>query len=78
NGEAWTEHIANNGVTSVDPIATSTPARGRPLPRASWHRDPLKRHQKRYWDGTRWTAYVVDKGVVGFDETGLNDHILQP
>lgn len=34
---------------------------------ASWQPDPTKRHEQRWWDGTRWTDHVVDHGVAGVD-----------
>ena len=27
-----------------------------------WYPDPLRRHQLRYWDGTRWTSDAADDG----------------
>ncbi len=34
---------------------------------ASWHPDPMGRHQLRYWDGTAWTEHVSNNGVQGSD-----------
>jgi hypothetical protein len=34
---------------------------------ASWFPDPAGRHQLRYHDGTTFTSYVCDNGVVGVD-----------
>ncbi|MDP9464740.1 MAG: DUF2510 domain-containing protein [Actinomycetota bacterium] len=34
---------------------------------ASWHPDPMSRHQLRYWDGKIWTEHVSDNGVQGSD-----------
>lgn len=34
---------------------------------ARWERDPSGRHEYRYWDGTRWTEHVADRGVQGID-----------
>ena len=31
---------------------------------AGWYADPASRHENRYWDGTRWTAAVADRGVT--------------
>ena len=36
---------------------------------AAWHPDPLKRHEYRYWDGTRWTEQVSDAGEQSVDPT---------
>lgn len=29
----------------------------------SWHPDPLRRFDVRYWDGLRWTEHVLKKGL---------------
>ena len=34
---------------------------------AAWHPDPLGRHEFRYWDGTRWTEHVSDRGAASVD-----------
>jgi uncharacterized protein YxjI len=34
---------------------------------ASWHPDPMGRHQLRYWDGKAWTDHVSDNGVQATD-----------
>ena len=34
---------------------------------ATWHPDPLGRHELRWHDGSAWTARVSDAGDVGFD-----------
>ena len=34
---------------------------------ASWHPDPMGRHQLRYWDGNAWTDHVSDNGVQTTD-----------
>jgi len=34
---------------------------------ASWHPDPMGRHQLRYWDGLAWTDHVSDNGVQTTD-----------
>ena len=34
---------------------------------ADWYRDPLQRHELRYYDGTGWTAHVSDNGVTSTD-----------
>ncbi len=34
---------------------------------AAWYADPTRRHQLRYWDGTRWTEHVSDQGNTGTD-----------
>lgn len=32
-----------------------------------WAPDPLDRHQRRFWDGLRWTEHVSDNDVMSFD-----------
>jgi len=31
---------------------------------ADWYEDPRGQHQFRYWDGTAWTTFVADNGIV--------------
>ncbi len=33
-----------------------------------WHNDPSRRHELRWWDGSTWTSYVADEGVVTLDD----------
>ncbi len=33
-------------------------------PASGWHPDPTARHEHRYWDGSRWTDDVSDRGVA--------------
>lgn len=37
------------------------------LPPPEWLPDPTGRHQLRYWDGTRWSEHVSDRGVPSWD-----------
>lgn len=37
-------------------------------PRPSWHPDPLRRFEFRYWDGTRWTDHVSSGGRAEVDQ----------
>src|SRR4051812_41423274 len=37
---------------------------------AGWQPDPRGRHEYRYWDGSKWTDHVSDKGVVSSDPVG--------
>ncbi len=34
---------------------------------AGWRQDPQRRHELRYWDGTRWTEHVSDRGQMSVD-----------
>lgn len=36
-------------------------------PASGWQRDPTARHEYRYWDGSRWTDDVSDRGVTSTD-----------
>ena len=36
-------------------------------PASGWHPDPTARHEHRYWDGSRWTDDVSDRGVTSTD-----------
>ncbi|MET0627575.1 MAG: DUF4328 domain-containing protein [Acidimicrobiia bacterium] len=38
-----------------------------PLPPAHWAADPSGGHEYRYWDGSRWTDHVSDRGAVSVD-----------
>jgi hypothetical protein len=51
------------GVITGPQVATSA------VP-AQWAADPYGRHQHRWWDGERWTAYVADHGVTTTDPHG--------
>jgi Protein of unknown function (DUF2510) len=37
---------------------------------AGWYDDPSARHERRYWDGTDWTAHVSDNGIATTDQPG--------
>ncbi len=51
------------------PAAATAPTAAAPavLPPAAWHPDPAGRHQLRWWDGTEWTEWVGDGGVMSED-----------
>lgn len=36
----------------------------------AWQPDPTGRHELRYWDGTRWTDHVSDRGTTATDPVG--------
>lgn len=36
-------------------------------PPANWYPDPGARHERRYWDGSKWTEHVFTKGVQSVD-----------
>ena len=43
---------------------------------ASWHPDPMGRHQLRYWDGKIWTDHVSNNGVQATDALQVVHHLL--
>jgi Protein of unknown function (DUF2510) len=47
---------------------------------AGWRRDPTGRHQLRYHDGSTFTTYVYDNGIVGVDsdEAARNPTPVEP
>jgi len=57
------------GVAVTAPTAGAAPTAAAPalLPPAAWHPDPAGRHQLRWWDGTEWTEWVGDGGVMSED-----------
>ena len=34
------------------------------LPDADWYQDPLGKDELRFWNGTEWSEYVSNGGVV--------------
>ncbi len=42
-------------------------------PAESWQPDPTARHEQRWWDGERWTAWVADGGRQGSDPVALGE-----
>jgi hypothetical protein len=71
-----THHQTLTPTAPLDPGAevragyvTAQPA-PRPWVPAQWAADPHGRHQHRWWDGERWTAYVADDGVTTTDPFG--------
>ena len=34
------------------------------LPDADWYPDPMNQDEFRFWNGTEWTEYVSNNGVV--------------
>jgi hypothetical protein len=40
-------------------------------PDPAWLGDPTDRHESRYWDGERWTAWVADQGQQSTDAVDL-------
>ncbi len=70
-GEQTQEIFAAQAARSA---ATTAPAMPPPRPPAAppstppgWHADPYTRHERRYWDGVRWTEHVVDADVTSVD-----------
>src|SRR4051794_29344853 len=40
---------------------------GSGAPPPAWYPDPGRRHEYRWWDGSRWTEHVSNRGIVGRD-----------
>ena len=56
----------SGGMTpGVSPVMSAAIAAANP---ARWADDPLGRHEQRYWDGSRWTEHVADRGVASVDD----------
>lgn len=49
--------IKNSEVELDTPVSTS-------LPDADWYQDPLGKDELRFWNGTEWSEYVSNSGVV--------------
>jgi len=47
-------------VTTADPPTADPPA-------ADWYPDPYGRHERRYFDGARWTERVATRGRQAVD-----------
>jgi hypothetical protein len=56
---AWTQEQSHPG-DSLRPVSAAVPP--------SWLPDPSRRHEVRWWDGTRWTEYVQDAGQPATDQ----------
>jgi len=37
-----------------------------------WYADPTRRHEHRYWDGSKWTEHVSDRGQSSTDPLPAN------
>ncbi len=48
-------------------LSMAPPPAPAPASPPQWQADPHKRHELRYWDGTRWTEHVSNAGVVAVD-----------
>jgi len=88
DGSKWTEHVASRGRQEVDPPVDEPPVPTAVTPQtpADWYPDPFGRHERRYWDGSKWTEHVASRGrqevdppatgapvATGHDVTGLAD-----
>ncbi len=61
---------AVSGTSGGDGAGGTSPPEGDatvPSAPADWYPDPTGRHQHRYWDGERWTAWVADAGATSRD-----------
>jgi hypothetical protein len=64
---ARAEFLCQQSVRRVKPKEVTGPKA------PSWYWDPSARHQSRYFDGARWTAYVADNGMVATDPEGIEE-----
>ena len=62
-------------ILEVLDTARAAAAAHRPAP--SWQPDPTCRHQLRYWDGERWTAWVSDDGSQAEDPVELGQSVAE-
>jgi hypothetical protein len=61
---------SNRSTASVKPAASPPPpppGAVPPPPPPHWAPDPAGRHEHRYWDGTRWTDHVGNRGATSID-----------
>lgn len=56
----------------------STPREPNQPGAAAWFGDPFGRHERRWWDGQRWTEKVADENLVGIDPPGIDTAPVQP
>ena len=67
-GPAPAEPAAMPQWQSLNPTQWQPPqAAARVTIPAGWNADPLARHELRWWDGSTWTAHVLDQGNPGHD-----------
>lgn len=59
-----------NPDVEVQPVVVASAPVATPAVPAQWASDPHGRHQHRWWDGERWTAYVADNGITTTDPFG--------
>ncbi len=52
---------------AVNPPPTESNAELPPPPVGGWWSDPTGRHERRYWDGSRWTEHVMDGDTPAVD-----------
>jgi len=62
--------IAQTGVRGMMPGGAAAAVTAGGGQGAGWHPDPAGRHELRYWDGSKWTDDVSDKGVTTKDPAG--------
>ncbi|MGV1036948.1 MAG: DUF2510 domain-containing protein [Candidatus Nanopelagicales bacterium] len=63
------EQSASAPFDATQPTA-GTPGQASAGAMATWHADPTRRHELRYWDGQAWTANVADQGMQSTDPIG--------
>jgi hypothetical protein len=58
--------IAGLSGSPIPAAPTSGPPTDSSIP-PQWHVDPARRHELRFWDGTKWSDQVSDHGVTATD-----------
>jgi hypothetical protein len=67
------EHPAGTQAVATEKTDASQDDAEHPAsPRAGWYKDPLARHETRYWDGRAWTEQVLDSGKRSTDPIQSN------
>ena len=59
--------VEHQGGHREDQLAPPLDAQGRP-DLFGWYTDPTGRHQRRYFDGRRWSEHVIDGATLAVDE----------
>lgn len=62
--------VSQRGEVTAESAATQGPATSsssEPAGEPGWFPDPQRRHEHRWWDGSRWTSHVADHGAVTTD-----------
>jgi hypothetical protein len=68
---------AGAGQRPVNERQSATPdVGGSDLPPAEWFPDPSGKFELRFWDGTRWTEYVLSDGTSSVDHPPMRPDVI--